>query len=360
MSLSVFFLCAGYGSRLRPLTDRVPKPGIPFLGQSALEINARAAEALGPDQRVANAHHLPEAIRALAKPLGIDVLFEPAILGTGGCLANGADVLRRTDHFLVHNADLIHAIDLPALYREHRESGALATLAGLNIAGAPNTLSMSGGGWLLGVHGFNGFAGDSGEAKRLTFAGIAFYRREFLDFVTPGAEDIKPFWIRALENSRNKTGAPERDQRQPTDSQSLKHERPRRESPPLGAPRSDTGSITTRGNTAERRSQPGEATDSIGSGAIQVVDCSGTPWYDFGTPQGLWEALKYRMESTGTFAHHYAAPADDRPYVANESGAAKLAAGLKRVAVYEVPKIPLEEGTTNLLTGRDFDWKIRP
>jgi mannose-1-phosphate guanylyltransferase len=296
MSLTAFFLCAGYGSRLRPLTDRIPKPALPFLGQSALEINARAVEALGPDHRIANAHHLPDAIRAIATPLGIDVILEPEILGTGGCLANAADILRETDHFLVHNADLIHAVDLPALYRNHLESGAMATLAGLAVERGANTLSVSATGSLLGVHGFDGFTGAPEEAARFTFAGIAFYRRDILAFIPGGVSDIKPWWVATLK----------------------------------------------------------------GGGRIRVVDCSGTRWFDFGTPQGLWDALKYRMESTETFAHNYAAPAGDRPYVSNETGRADLPPGLKRVAVYEAPKIPLEEGTTNLLTGRDFDWKIRP
>jgi len=70
MSLTAFFLSAGYGSRLRPLTDRVPKPAIPFLGQSALEINVRAVDkALKPARRLANSHHLPDAIRVIALPL---------------------------------------------------------------------------------------------------------------------------------------------------------------------------------------------------------------------------------------------------------------------------------------------------
>lgn len=296
MSLTAFFLCAGYGSRLRPLTDRVPKPGIPFLGRSALAINVEAVDAaLNPDRRLANAHHLPEAIRSIAKPLGLDVIFEPEILGTGGCLANAAHILRETDHVLVHNADLIHALDVEALYRDHLKSGALATLAALNLAHGVNTLSVSDAGELLGVHGFDGFAGDAGEAKRLTFAGIAFYRRDILAFVPEGPSDIKPCWMATLK----------------------------------------------------------------GGGRIRVVDFSGTPWFDFGTPQGLWDALKYRMESTGVFAHNY--PVEDvmRPFVANESGA-EQPAGLRNVAVYEMPRVPLDEGTTNLLTGFDFDWKVRP
>src|SRR5690606_886112 len=116
MTLTAFFLSAGYGSRLRPLTDRVPKPAIPFLVQSGLEINVRAVDdAIQPQRRIANAHHLPEKIRSIAGSLGMDVIFEPEILGTGGCIANAANILGETDHFLVHNADLIHDLDLAAL-----------------------------------------------------------------------------------------------------------------------------------------------------------------------------------------------------------------------------------------------------
>lgn len=296
MSLSVFFLCAGHGMRLRPLTDRIPKPAITFLGESALAINARLAEALKPDRRIANTHHLPDAVRTIAEPLGIEVLHEPELLGTGGAIANAADRLRDADHFLVHNADLIHDIDLAALYRQHLESGALATLAGVHREGAVNTLSADVDGNLLGVRGFRMFD-DTPEMRRLTFAGIAFYRRRFLDFVSPGAGDIKAHWIRALESLE-------------------------------------------------------------AGGTIRVVDCSDSPWFDFGTPQGLWNALKFRMESTGTFAHGYSAADGTRPYVSNEAGATGLPSGLRNVAVYETPKTPLAPGTENRIVGADFEWKL--
>lgn len=301
MSLTAFFLSAGLGTRLRPLTNRMPKPAIPFLGQSALEINVRAADAaLRPDKRIANAHHLPDAIRTIAAPLGVDTIHEPALLGTGGCLANAAPTLAATEHFLVHNADLIHDIDLAALYRAHVDSGALATLAGLHRENAANTLSVDARGGvheLLGVHGFEGYAGDPHEFKRLTFAGVAFYRRDFLAFVPGGVSDIKPWWRAA----------------------------------------------------------------AAGGGKIRVVDVTGSGWHDFGTPQGLWDALKFRMEQAGACAYGYAAETPDgRPTrVANEAGIA-LPPGLRNVAVYETPRVPLEADTTNLLTGLDFDWKVRP
>ncbi len=358
MSLSAFFLCAGYGTRLKPLTDRIPKPAIPFLGRSALEINVRAADVLQPAQRLANAHHLPDAIRNIARSLSdpsraqsreaegrgrMEVLFEPGILGTGGALANAAERLRETDHFLVHNGDLIHGIDLAALYQEHLDSGALATLAGLHLEKGPNTLSVSAEGTLLGIHGFHPPEGQ--EEKRLTFAGIAFYRREFLDFVTPGPDDIKPHWIRALEKAQDKTGALEKTQN--------KTGTPERDPAPVGGRGWGGGGPAAVDDTLARRSQPGDD-------VIRVVDITGTPWFDFGTPQGLWDALRFRMEASRTFAYNYPAPPGTFPRVSNEANVAGLPEGLRNVAIYEAPRIPLEPGTTNLLTGYDFDWKVRP
>ena len=298
MSLTAFFLCAGYGQRLRPLTERIAKPAIPFLGESAFEINVHAAMSLKPDQWLANAHHLPRQIQALGTALGVQVVVEDEILGTGGCLANAADLLRRTDHFLVHNGDLIHEIDLRKLYETHLASNSLATLAGLHRADTPNTLAVGDEGSLLGVHGFQGFEGDPEEAKRLTFTGIGFYRRDFLAFVDAGNADIKPYWLAALR----------------------------------------------------------------GGARIRVEDCTGAVWHDFGAPQGLWDAARHRMETAGVFAHGYPAAPGRRPCVSIEAASlpdGALPAGLENVLVYENPRAPLPSGTRNYIVGSDFSWPIR-
>src|SRR4051812_21125799 len=118
-SLSAYFLCAGYGQRLRPLTDRIPKPGLTFQGRSALEINYRHAKALLPSRVLCNTHHLYAEMEKHAVKLGMNVLYEKEILGTGGCLWNAKPILEDTDLFLVHNGDLIHTIDLRDLLRRH-------------------------------------------------------------------------------------------------------------------------------------------------------------------------------------------------------------------------------------------------
>ena len=293
MSLAAFLLCAGYGQRLRPLTERIAKPALTFLGKSALEINKKKIEPLNPDRWLANTHHLPEQIESLAKSLGLEVLHEPEILGTGGCLYNASSILEKYDSFLVHNADLIHTIDLQGLLNRHLTSGALATLAGISHP-HHNTLSVSTSGQLLGVHGYRNFKHQSGN-QQLTFSGVAIYRREFLRFVGPGAEDIKPFWIAALD--------------------------------------------------------AGES--------IHVVDCSAAHWHDFGSPQGLWEAAKYVMDSNQEFSFNYPSTANGKPCVGNEAGQTDLPEGLQNVLIYE--KIKSFQGVSkkNCILGSDFEWSIQ-
>jgi len=295
-SLSAYFLCAGYGLRLRPLTDRIPKPALTFQGRTALEINFRKVQPLMPEQLLCNTHHLFEAMEKPALRLGLKNLYEKEILGTGGCFWNARHIISTTDLFLVHNGDLIHTIDLRDLVAKHIESGNIATLAGL-FRPSHNTLCCDGRGRLLGVHGYEGFS-DRGEAARLTFAGIAVYNREFLDYTKPGPEDIKRYWM-----------------------------------------------------------------DALGAGqSIGVINYSQSAlWFDFGTPQGLWEASKHMMEETREFSFGYQpASREARPYVSNEAGQEDLPDALRNVVIFEETAMPIFPNTSDCLIGRDFQWPIRP
>ena len=300
-TLTAYFLCAGYGQRLRPLTDRIPKPALTFQGKTALEINYRLALPLYPGRVLCNAHHLYADMEKAARRFGMQVLYEREILGTAGCLWNARHLLSLSDHFLVHNGDLIHTINLRSLLRRHLESENIATLAGV-FRPTHNTLSCDAEGLLLGVHGFDGYgAGDkpSGfETTRLTFAGIAVYNREFLEFGREGPEDIKRYWM-----------------------------------------------------------------DALGAGkSIGVMNCSqDAAWFDFGSPQGLWEAAKFAMDWTQDYSYRYfPLVREARAFVANEAGQEDLPELLRNVLIYEETPEPILPGTSNCIIGRDFRWEIQP
>jgi len=126
-------LCAGLGTRLRPLTDERPKPLVPVVGRPlasfALEVLARH----GVRHVVANAHHLAAQIdpglRPFCERLGMSLttLTEATLLGTGGGLRNALSALGGGD-FVVFNGDVLAAPDLGAVMAHHRRTEALMTM----------------------------------------------------------------------------------------------------------------------------------------------------------------------------------------------------------------------------------------
>jgi mannose-1-phosphate guanylyltransferase len=130
--MNAMILSAGYGTRLRPLTEHVPKPLIPVGGLTLLEFHVRTLASAGIREIVINTHHLHRALKRLADNLSIRgvrvrILHEKTILGTGGGIKNAEPYLSGGP-FVVVNADIIHGFDLKAAIRAHEASESLATM----------------------------------------------------------------------------------------------------------------------------------------------------------------------------------------------------------------------------------------
>lgn len=132
-------LAAGLGTRLRPLTDRIPKALVEVGGVPMLERVARRLAAAGADRLVVNVHHHAERVvgfleRLEGRGLGAEVRISREAdgpLGTGGALRAAARLFEKDGPFLLHNVDVITDLDLAALWRAQRGApeGTLATLA---------------------------------------------------------------------------------------------------------------------------------------------------------------------------------------------------------------------------------------
>jgi mannose-1-phosphate guanylyltransferase len=127
-------LCAGFGTRLRPLTDKVPKPLVPLCGLPLLQYNFALLAEAGVREIVINTHHLGPAMEkgalAIAGRLGLGLQVsreERHILGTGGGLRKAAALLGEETFFLL-NGDMIFDLDLTAALAAHRAAGAVATM----------------------------------------------------------------------------------------------------------------------------------------------------------------------------------------------------------------------------------------
>ena len=132
--LTAMVLCAGLGTRLRPLTDRLPKPAVPLCGVPLIAWTLALLRGAGVRRAVVNTHHLPGEMAAVAaaagRSLGVDVAVshEPDIAGTGGALREARKLLAGADPLVVVNGDVLFDLDLAAVLAAHRGSGALATM----------------------------------------------------------------------------------------------------------------------------------------------------------------------------------------------------------------------------------------
>lgn len=127
-------LCAGLGTRLRPLTERLPKPAVPVCGVPLVRYALSLLAGAGARRAVVNVHHLPEVMAgvagAAARALGLELTVsrEPVIAGTGGALREARPALRGAAAVVVVNGDILFDVDLPAALRAHHATGALATM----------------------------------------------------------------------------------------------------------------------------------------------------------------------------------------------------------------------------------------
>ncbi len=142
---TAFVLGAGLGTRLRPLTNVVPKPLLPIFGKRLITFALDHLIASGVEQFVINTHHLPEQFidffsNASYRHKQVVLVHEPDLLETGGGIRNAASFLEQGP-FLVYSGDILTDINLGALIDSHFHSGSNVTLA-LRHTGLSTDLSF--------------------------------------------------------------------------------------------------------------------------------------------------------------------------------------------------------------------------
>lgn len=125
-------LSAGLGTRMAPVTRRMPKPLVPLLNVANVVHNLWLLKRAGVGEVVLNTFHLPDQIeQALGdgKRLGMSIKYsrETVLLGTGGGV-KFAEWFFGTEPFVLCNCDFVTNADLTVLFDEHLRSGAWATM----------------------------------------------------------------------------------------------------------------------------------------------------------------------------------------------------------------------------------------
>lgn len=130
--MKAFLLAAGIGSRLRPVTDTVPKCMVTIDDRPLLDIWLDALDRAGVDEVLVNLHHLPDVVRRhVATRTGspaVRLVFEPELLGSAGTLLANRAWVAGEELFLACNADNLTDFDLRDLIDAHRAASVIATL----------------------------------------------------------------------------------------------------------------------------------------------------------------------------------------------------------------------------------------
>jgi len=118
-----FVLGAGLGTRLRPLTDDLPKPLIPIFQKPLITFAFDHLIDAGLSSFVVNTHRLPEAFaRTFAAghygDTSVKLVNEPVLLGTGGGIKNVESLLGEKP-FIVYSGDILTDVDFGAIIDEH-------------------------------------------------------------------------------------------------------------------------------------------------------------------------------------------------------------------------------------------------
>jgi NDP-sugar pyrophosphorylase family protein len=182
-------LAAGFGRRLRPLTDVLPKPLLPVAGRPLVAWTLDALVEAGCEAIAINLHHRGEAIPAALgdrhRRIPLHYSREPEILGTLGAAAPLRDFLGEAGEILIVNGDSLCRWPLRALLERHRRTGAAATLL---VAERADPRAFGGGvalaedGRVLGFRGASPMASLAAviARRRRVFAGAQVWRPELL------------------------------------------------------------------------------------------------------------------------------------------------------------------------------------
>lgn len=209
--MEAIILAAGVGSRLRPLTDRIPKALVEVAGVPMIERVARRLVEAGAQRIAINTHHhaleIETFVRA-ADGFGVDVRFSreegEAPLETGGGIKQAATYLARTGPVLVHNADILTELPLRAFFNAH-DPYSVATLAvAPRESRSPLLLDDDG---VIGVRYPSGSERVArpprGPVREAAFCGVSVISPALPDLMTEtGAFSVIPVYLRLLAEGR--------------------------------------------------------------------------------------------------------------------------------------------------------------
>ncbi len=123
--MNAMIFAAGKGTRLRPITDTMPKALVPVAGKPLLQHVIDKLTACGFDNIVVNTHHFAEQIVAYLHGTTIKISEErDELLETGGGLKKALPLFGNNEQVLIHNVDILSNVNLTEFYNQSQNNDA--------------------------------------------------------------------------------------------------------------------------------------------------------------------------------------------------------------------------------------------
>lgn len=205
---TAFILGAGLGTRLRPLTESIPKPLLPVGGRPIITYAMEHLCGAGVQRFIVNTHHCAEKYREVFPDScweGIPITFrhEPVLLDTAGGIKNIEDLLSDDERLIVYNGDIITNLPLKPLVERHFEFQAQATLA-LRSRGPLTNVNIDENGFICDMRN----ALHNPGVRSCLFAGIYIMETTVLRELTAGKIEsiVLPLILSIGKNPRSVAG----------------------------------------------------------------------------------------------------------------------------------------------------------
>ena len=202
-----FVLGAGLGTRLRPLTDDLPKPLVPIFQKPLITFAFDHLIDLGIPKFIVNTHHCPECFSetlrgSTYRDRPIQFRHEPTLLETAGGIANISDLLS-DEALLVYNGDILTDLPIERLIEDHFGAGNMVTLA-LRSGGGPQHIALDfKSGRVVDIHNHL----ETGAPEELVFTGVYIVDPKFVGLLKRGVKcSVIPHFLELIRRGEKLGG----------------------------------------------------------------------------------------------------------------------------------------------------------